>query len=516
LSQRLSAESEELKNKFAALKTRQDVADLLEVDRAHLNYHLHISPRSTRYTTFDIPKRSGGTRKITTPVTALKIIQRKLNQVLQHVYYEKRRPSVHGFIPDHSILSNARSHLGREWVLNIDLKDFFPSITFPRVIGLFKKKPYEIPPPAATVLAQICCFEDKLPQGAPTSPIVSNMICAKLDNELHRLARKYKCRYTRYADDITFSTYNYDFPSALAKINSLGQVELGDELKHIIHENWFEVNPDKVRLRRRNLRQEVTGLTVNDFTDSGRPNVKRQYVHRIRAMLHAWERDGLENADKEFFKRHYRKHRAPCKKLPSLKLIISGKIGFLGMVIGKDNPVYSRYYTQFRRLCLLDMYEELRKSGTPQIRGYRLEELLNQMFEFYDISAVPSFRRNEGAEQIDGGFSLEGKHYLVECRWRKDPADDSEVSGFYTKVDRSGGQPMGLFLPINGWSDNVPRLLKQNRNKYIILMDGDDLDCVLRGMIGLQELIKAKYQHLTFKSEPFYSAEDYLNDHIKA
>jgi len=207
----LSVEPEELKSKFAALKTLQDVADLLEVDQAHLKYHLYISPRSTRYTIFEIPKRSGGTRKITAPVTALKIIQRKLNQVLQHVYYDKRRPSVHSFIPNHSILTNAGKHLGRKWVLNLDLKDFFPSITFPRVIGLFKKKPYEIPAPAATVLAQICCFEDKLPQGAPTSPIVSNMLCAKLDNELGRLARKHKCKYTRYADDITLSTCNYDF-----------------------------------------------------------------------------------------------------------------------------------------------------------------------------------------------------------------------------------------------------------------------------------------------------------------
>ncbi len=235
LSLRLSAEPEGLKSQFAALKTRQDVADLLDVDRGHLNYHLHISLRSIRYTTFDIPKRSGGTRKISTPVTALKIIQRKLNQVLQHVY--QPRPSVHSFITGENIVKNAKAHLGREWVLNIDLKDFFPSITFPRIRGLFIAKPYEIAPDAATILAQICCFEDKLPQGAPTSPIVSNMICARLANELGRLARKHKCRYTRYVDDITFSTYEHDFPSALAKINSLGEIEVGDELNRIIQEN---------------------------------------------------------------------------------------------------------------------------------------------------------------------------------------------------------------------------------------------------------------------------------------
>ncbi|MFC1989917.1 reverse transcriptase domain-containing protein [Chloroflexota bacterium] len=420
------------------------------------------------------------------------------------------------FIPKHSICTNARAHLGREWVLNIDLKDFFPSITFPRIRGLFIAKPYEIAPDAATVLAQICCFEDKLPQGAPTSPIVSNMLCAKLDNELDRLARKNKCRYTRYADDITFSTYNYDFPSTLAKINSLGRVELGDEIKRIISENWFDVNVDKVRLRRKNLRQEVTGLTVNDFSDSGRPNVRRQYVHQIRAMLHAWERNGLEDAEREYLKRHDKKHRAPFKKPPSLKFILNGKLGFLGMVIGKDNPVYLRYYRQFRRLCLLDIYSELRKSETPQIRGYRLQDLLNHTFKFYDIPAVPSFTRNEGAEQIDGGFNLEGKHYLVECRWRKEPAGTGQVGEFYAKVDNSGGQPMGLFLSINGWSKHVPPQVKKYKNKCIILMNGNDLDCVLRGMIGLQELIKAKYQHLTFRSEPFLGVEEYFKDNSGA
>jgi len=139
----VSAQPEELKSKFHALKDAQDVANLLEIDQQRLNYHLYISPRSTRYTTFDIPKRSGGNRKISTPITSLKIIQRKLNQVLQQVY--EPRPSVHSFISEHSIVSNATKHLGREWVLNLDLKNFFPSITFPRVIGLFKKKPLRNP-----------------------------------------------------------------------------------------------------------------------------------------------------------------------------------------------------------------------------------------------------------------------------------------------------------------------------------------------------------------------------------
>jgi len=507
LSLRLSAEPQELKRRFAALRDAQDVADLLEIDRQNLNYHLYISPRSTRYTTFDIPKRSGGTRKISTPVTALKIIQQKLNQVLQQVY--EPRPPVHSFIPGHSILTNARTHVRREWVLNVDLKEFFPSITFPRVRGLFIAKPYEIAPGAATVLAQICCFESKLPQGAPTSPIVSNMLCAKLDNELYRLARKHKCRYTRYADDITFSTGESDFPPALANINSQGQLEVGDELNRIIHENWFEVNPDKLRLRTRNLWQEVTGLTVNE-----RPNVKRRYVRQLRAMLHAWERFGLDNAEQEFLKRHYqKKHRAPFKKPPTLDQIINGKIAFLGMVVGKDNPIYLRYYHQFRRLCLLRIYEDLEKSQEHRSRGYLLEKLLNQMFQLYEIPATHSFRRNENGEQIDGGFEMEGWQYIVECRWRKELADIKELDELKGKVDRSGKSAKGVFLSINGWSAKVPDLIKQNPEKAIILMNGDDLQHVLTRRIDLRMFIKSKVQHLSFKCEPFYGAKEFLKDY---
>jgi RNA-directed DNA polymerase len=510
LSLRLSAEPEDLKSRFATLKDAQNVANLLEIDRQHLNYHLYISPRSTRYTIFDIPKRSGGTRKISTPVTALKIIQQKLNQVLQQVY--KLRPSVHSFISERSILTNARAHVRREWVLNIDLKDFFPSITFPRVRGLFIAKPYQIVPAAATVLAQICCFEGRLPQGAPTSPIVSNMICAKLDNELYRLARKHRCRYTRYADDITFSISESDFPAALAKINSQGQLEVGNELNRIIHENWFEVNPDKVRLRRRNPWQEVTGLTVNE-----RPNVKRQYVRQLRAMLHAWERFGIDNAQQEFLKRHDKKHRAPFKDPPSLEQVIDGKIGFLGMVIGKDNPVYLRYHRQFKRLCLLKMYEDLEKSQDYHSRGYLLEKLLNQMFKLYEIPATTSFRRNQNAEQIDGAFEISGYQYIVECRWREKLADIGQVDGLKGKVNRSGMSARGFFLSVNGWSDNVPNLMKQNPDKNIILMNGEDLRCVLdTNRIDLQDFIKAKIRQLSLETEPHYGAAEYLRDHRKA
>jgi len=234
-------------------------------------------------------------------------------------------------------------------------------------------------------------------------------------------------------------------------------------------------------------------------------------------MLHAWERNGLADAEIEYFKRHDKKHRAPFKKPPSLKLIINGKLGFLGMVIGKDNPLYLRYHRQFKRLCLLKMYEDLEKSQDHHSRGYLLEKLLNQMFKLYEIPVTSSFRRNQNAEQIDGAFEISGCQYIVECRWREKLADIGQVDELKGKVNRSGMSARGFFLSVNGWSDNVPNLMKQNPDKNIILMNGEDLRCVLdTNRINLQDFIEAKIRQLSLKTEPYYGAAEYLRNHRKA
>ena len=344
MSLTLSASSDKLVKRFFALRTRKDVAELLEIDDSRLVYHLYIVPPSKRYATFDIPKKSGGVRGISAPATALKIIQRKLNQVLQHVY-ESKAP-VHGFVYGKNIVTNAEMHRRKRYVFNVDLKDFFPSINFGRVRGMFMAIPYNLNPDVATVLAQTCCFDNQLPQGAPTSPVVSNMICAKMDSQLRRLAQRHRCIYTRYADDITFSTSMPSFPNVLAGINSAGRVEVGGGLRRIIEENGFEINPDKVRLQMRNRRQEVTGLIVNKF-----PNVKRKYVRQIRAMLHAWEKFGLEAAEEEFSEHWDDKHRGSQKESPSFKQVVKGKIEFLGMVRGKDDHIYLRFCQQLGELA---------------------------------------------------------------------------------------------------------------------------------------------------------------------
>lgn len=162
---------------------------------------------------------------------------------------------------------------------------------------------------------------------------------------------------------------------------------------------------------------------------------------------------------------------------------------------------------------LLMMFDELAISEDPQRRGFLLQDLLNRLFDIHEIPVHKSFTRNSGAEQIDGGFRLEGWHYLLECRWRKKLADIRELDGFAGQVRRSGKQTMGLFLSANGWSENVPPMLKQESDKAIILMDGYDLRCILSGQIDLKDFLLAKAAKLNFESEPYLGAKEYLNQH---
>lgn len=344
----LKRDPEELATAFLSLRSPRELAELLEVPYKVLGYHLYGMPESQKYGSFEIPKKTGGTRKIFAPVTSIKILQAKLNFILQRTY--RRNLAVHGFVYKRSIVSNAAIHKGKEYVLNVDVLDFFPSINMGRVYGMFKSRPYRLPEKVAAVLAKLCTFDNQLPQGAPSSPIVSNMICARLDGELHRLASKYHCRYTRYADDLTFSGNQPHFPEALvvpkpSAVPIRPKAEIGTELNAVIEANGFQVNPKKVWLQPANARQCVTGLTVNEF-----PNVSRKYVSQIRAMLHAWDNYGLAAAENEFFAKYDQKHRAPFGAPRTFKRVVKGKINFLKAVRGPRNPTYLKFCKQLAEL----------------------------------------------------------------------------------------------------------------------------------------------------------------------
>jgi hypothetical protein len=159
---------------------------------------------------------------------------------------------------------------------------------------------------------------------------------------------------------------------------------------------------------------------------------------------------------------------------------------------------------------LLMMFDAMATQQDPHQRGYLLQSLIEQTLDLHSIPVVKSFTRNSGAEQIDGAFKLEGWHYIVECRWREKLADIRELDGLKGQVDRSGKQTMGLFLSINGWSENVPPLLKQNPDKSIILLNGYDLRCVLNRQADFTEFLLAKVARLNLHSDPAYGMPEFL------
>ena len=206
---------EEIINKFYTLQTGQDVADILEIRYDSLRYFAY--GKVGKYTKFEIPKKKGGVREINAPTVELKNIQRKLAYILSKVY--KPKISANGFIEGKSIKTNSVIHIKQKNILNIDLKDFFSQIHFGRIKGMLMSKPYGLGEDAAKYIAQLACNNSILPQGAPSSPVITNMICSSLDTQLTMLAKKYKCMYSRYADDITFSTHNQKFNKAIAYLN---------------------------------------------------------------------------------------------------------------------------------------------------------------------------------------------------------------------------------------------------------------------------------------------------------
>ncbi len=213
-------------NSLKAAVTLGDLAILLESQPSKLSYIAFKLPSATKYTTFEIPKRNGATRTIKAPIDSLRAVQQKLSVLLQDCVDEinettgRKDRAAHGFKRDKSIVTNAREHRNRRYVFNIDLQDFFPPINFGRVRGYFiRDKNSSLNQTVATVIAQLACHENSLPQGSPCSPVISNLIAHILDIHLVRLASTVGCTYSRYADDLTFSTNKKLFPMEIAELS---------------------------------------------------------------------------------------------------------------------------------------------------------------------------------------------------------------------------------------------------------------------------------------------------------
>lgn len=273
-----------------AVKTLEDFSNLLGYQPKYLAYILYKATDAEKYSTFTITKKSGGDRQICAPNERLKSLQRKLSDLLGDccAEIEKNRGGkkyyFHGFSRGRSIITNAQIHKNRRYVLNIDIENFFPSINFGRIYGFFiKDNEFALSKKAAAIIAQISCFNNCLPQGSLCSPIIANLVGHLLDVRLARLAKANKCTYSRYADDLSFSTNQRDFPEALAAQPSEGEAwELGAALVGTIERSGFLINPSKTRMQLHPDRQMVTGLVVNK-----KVNVRAEYYRYARAMCHS-------------------------------------------------------------------------------------------------------------------------------------------------------------------------------------------------------------------------------------
>lgn len=311
----------------------------------HLNYYCNPKNSFHRYKQFKIKKKSGDFRLITAPRNqSFMQILRFVNEMFKAMYIPSEYAM--GFAEGRSVVTNANIHKTQNYVFNIDLKDFFPSICQARVWKRMQLKPLLFKQPIANVIAGLCSMKETmedgsvrfvLPQGAPTSPILTNMICDKLDHRLAGLAKRFGLKYSRYADDITFSSMHNVYQKT---------GDFRKELKRIVEGQGFTINENKTRLQKLGARQEVTGIIV-----SKKLNVPQKYVRDIRSILYIWRKYGYSVAFNKFFQK-YKKEKGHVKKgTPDLINVLDGKLMYLKMVKGEEDSVYIRLKLQFDELC---------------------------------------------------------------------------------------------------------------------------------------------------------------------
>lgn len=443
---------DQIRTAFEKMQSREDLLHLLNevkpliygkkavpFELKQLTWYANPKLGGKRYAEFKIKKKSGSQRSIHAPVKGLKALQKTLAFILQCVY-EPHKAAM-GFIRERSIVDNAKIHVASNYVYNIDLKDFFPSIDQARVWKCLQLKPFnlnmastvepqymkwedfkkeylktegpltflrgkgrvfantpfgtlyvashfdvekdkyillgssslktkagkslegtlwlvnKIPETSrldiANIIASLCCTDmeverkneagewekvkrNVLPQGAPTSPVITNIVCQKLDYLLSGVARRFGLKYSRYADDITFSSmHNVYQPES----------EFLKELHRIIAEQNFHIKESKTRLQKDGYRKEVTGLLVNE-----KANVQQRYIKQLRMWLYYWERYGYERAS-GFFLQQYIEDKGHVKKgKPDMANVISGKLDYLKMVKGVDNELYKKLRSRYEEL----------------------------------------------------------------------------------------------------------------------------------------------------------------------
>jgi len=295
--------------------TPSHLAHLLKISINRL--HWMADDKKNHYTSFSVKKAEGGMREIFAPKPYLRGVQR---QILDDFLHRVRLNShAEGFRKKRSILTNAKRHVGKKVVIKMDVKDFFPSITFERILGMFISLGY--PRQIAVLLTKLATHNGKLPIGAPTSPAISNIVCRRLDRRFSMLGEKTGFDYSRYADDITISS------------NNRGANRMIPFFKEILREEGFEVNEAKLRIMRSGGRQKITGIVVNK-----KPNLDKDEIRKMRAVIYNCSHKELRQEAKRWAEDTKYLNNPRFYSIQEFKTSIKGKIHFVRMInpdIGK-------------------------------------------------------------------------------------------------------------------------------------------------------------------------------------
>ena len=325
----LKESNEELlkSNKLFLIRDSKDLANKMGINLKQLRFLTYTQKLSKRtdYVRFKMAKKTGGFREISAPKPQLKRLQYWiLENILNKISVSEQ---THGFVSKRSILSNATPHINKSVVINCDLQNFFPTLSYPRIKGLFKSLGYSVE--VATILAILTTEAEQkevvldgeklylytgkryLPQGSPASPMITNLICRKLDKRLQGVATTLNFTYTRYADDMTLSANEY------TNINKMLYW-----IKGITKEEGFILHPDKTRIMKKGSRQEVTGVVVNE-----KASVNRKELKNFRALLYQIEQSGIEG-------------KSWHGKSENLISVIWGYVNFIKMVDVDKGAIY--------------------------------------------------------------------------------------------------------------------------------------------------------------------------------
>lgn len=370
---------------FSKIYNMKNLSDYLGISYEELKKVLFSS---SNYVTYEIPKKHGGVRKISSPKKILKSIQYKLKSDFETKYHANN--CVNGFVKAKSIYTNALSHEGKKYLLNIDLSDFFPTINFNRVRSLLKHEPFNANSEISRMLANLLT-NGGLPQGAPTSPIISNMICRRMDSRLSKYCKKYNAIYTRYADDISISwnevTYGkYYYDEVTKKPNDL--------ILKIIEEEGFVVNDKKTFYSSRNGHKEVTGIIVNEYV-----NTPKDYFYRLRSIIN----DAIKNTFEVAYKHHCEKKGIEYKEENTKYFIqqVMGMMSYYKMIVNNEEFSRGRY---------INVAEKFNK-----LLGYNFCKI-NYNIEQLKVSGVYVFEKFDGDCILGYGTIFRYDKYLITCK----------------------------------------------------------------------------------------------------